>query len=256
MSEADGATIVAEPETTSEAWYPQEYSELVKNKGWDTPGKFLESYKNIESGYSQRVKLPTPESSAEEIRAFYQKTGCPENPDGYEIQAPEEVAGLRDEAMESILRQVAHEQGVPKQAFESLFNKYYGNLAEGVAKGREYGETKLREDLGEAYDEEVAIAQRFCAGCSDPFKQLLETTYVKRDGAIMQLGNIPEIVKEFISLGKKTLSDNLIKGEPPEPETDENWQPAYPESPSMYQFGDDEESKRARAWFKKRGIEA
>jgi len=240
---AQGETLLSEPSTTTEQWYGDEYKEVVAKKGWKAPTDALKSYVELEKTFSGRVKMPTPESSAEEIRQFYQKTGCPENPDGYEIQVPEEVAALRDEAAESELRKVAHEMDVSKQAFEAIVGKYYGQMANQMVQSRVQGETALKEEFGDKYDENVKIAQRFAGNCSEEFRELMEKT---------GMGNNPIIIKEFINLGKKTMSDSLIKGEQGS-SAEEAFVPSHQNSPDMYKHGEDEYSVKARAYFSARG---
>lgn len=247
MSELEATgegTLIApsEPATTS-AWYGEEFAETVEKKGWKEPTDVLKSYTELEKMASGRVKMPTPESSAEEIRAFYQRTGCPENPDGYEIQVPEEASMFRDEASEAELRAIAHEMGVSKQAFEAIAAKYYDNMVMGLQKSRESGEASLKEEFGDKYDENLSIAQRFAGNCSEEFRSLMETS---------GLGNNPVVIKEFINLGKKTMSDTLVKGETDNPD-EKGYVPRFKDSPGMYATGEDEESQKARAYFEARG---
>jgi hypothetical protein len=243
--EATGeATLIAsEPVTTEQSWFTDDYKDVVAQKGWKEPSDVLKSYTELEKTFSGRVKMPTPESSAEEIRAFYQKTGCPENPDGYEIPTVEGAEQFRNEAVEKELAGVAHEMGVSKQAFEAIVGKYYEQMATDMVKTREASETALKEELGDKYDEGLAVAQRFAGECSDEFRELMETT---------GLGNNPIIVKEFMNLGKKTLSDSLIRGEAGNAD-DKGYTPQYKSAPEMYATGEDEESVRARKWFEARG---
>jgi len=243
MAESETSLLNADnsEQVTQETWYGDQYGELVKTKGWDTPDKFLESYVNLEKGMGQRVKMPTPESSAEEIRAFYQKTGCPENPDGYEVQVPEGLPEThRNEDVENSLKQIAYEQGVSKQAFESIVKGYYEKMQADLAASAVAGEKQLKEEFADKYDENIAIAQRFCATCSDEFKELLETT---------GLGNHPIFVKEFYEKGKQTLNDTIIKGDGGTPPKDD-FVPANIKSPEMYATGEDDYSKKARQWFR------
>jgi len=248
MAEEPQGSLVTEgtqTETTPTAWYGEESKKIVETKGWKTPDDVIKGYTELEKTVGGRVKMPTPESSAEEIRAFYQKTGCPENPDGYEIIVPEEMAGMRDEGIESVIKQIAYDQGVSKQAFESIVRGYYEKVNADLIASREAGEKALKEELGDKYDTEVGIAQRFCKeACSQEFRDLLESS---------GLGNNPVFVKEFIGLGKKTMADTLIKGSAAGDADEDSYTPQYKTSPEMYASGEDEESKKARAWFEARG---
>ncbi len=246
MTEAQDTLLspeaTAQTETTS--WYSEENKEVVERCGWKEPNDVIKSFRNVEKMSSGMAKMPTPESSAEEIRAFYQKTGCPENPEGYEVSVPEGAESFRNEDIEGTLKQIAYEQGVSKQAFESIVKGYYEKMASDLQAGRDAGEKTLREEFGDKYDESLAVAQRFCETCSDEFKQLLEQT---------GLGNNPIFIKEFLAKGKQIMSDTLIKGDAVGEKGKDEYVPAYKDSPNMYAAGDDEDSKKARAYFEARG---
>lgn len=231
-------------QTTQETkWYSDAYKDVVAKKGWKTGDDALKSYTELEKSFGGRVKLPSPESSAEEIRAFYQKTGCPENPDGYELKdLPADIA--RNEDAEKAVRQIAYDFGVSKQAFESIVKGYYEKLATDMQKSREDGERALRQELGDKYDAELNIARSFCKTCSNEFKDLLEKT---------GLGNNPVFIKEFINKGKQTMGDTLIRGHQ-EGNKEESYIPQYKDSPEMYKSGEDDESKKARAFFEAKGF--
>lgn len=241
--QGDDTLISPQPETTPKAWYGDENKNLVETKGWASADDALKSYTELEKTFSGRVKMPTPESSAEEVRAFYQKTGCPENPEGYEIKdLPEGV--VRNEEMEKWARQRLYEGGASKQLGEGIIRGFYEQNAAFLAAGRQAGEKALKEELGDKYDAEIAIAQRLCKTCSEEFQHIMVQT---------GLGNNPIILKEFIALGKKTLSDTLIKGEAEGNKEEGGYVPTYKGSPEMYATGEDEESKKARAYFEARG---
>ncbi len=236
-------TPAVEAETTS-PWYGDEANkEVVERCGWKEPNDVIKGYRNIEKMSSGMAKMPTPESSAEEIRAFYQKTGCPENSEGYEIA---EVEGVpRQVEVEDALKQVAYEQGLSKQGFEAVVNAFYEKMGADMRASREAGETALKTDLKDKYDEEVAIAQRFCSNCSDEFQDLLVQS---------GLGNNPVFIKEFISLGKKTMSDTLVQGDGGGEPARDDYKPSSLNSPEMYASAEGEDGTKARAYFRAKGF--
>jgi len=251
MSETEAAggdtLLSSELATTSiESYVGADNMEWATSKGIksveDLP-KLIGSHRELEKMSSGRVKMPTPESSAEEIRAFYQKTGCPENPEGYEVPPVEGAEAFRNENIENSLKQIAHAEGVSKQAFEHIVKGYYDQLLADTQASREQGETALKQELGAGYDESMTIARRFCEECSDEFRELLDSS---------GLGNNPIFVKEFINLGKKTASSPIIKGDS-SGDTEKGYVPQYATSPEMYASGEDDESKQAREYFIARG---
>jgi hypothetical protein len=233
------------PEQGTQNWYPEEYKEVVSQKGWESSGDALKSYTELEKTLGGRVKMPSPESSAEEIRAFYQKTGCPENPDGYEVSGlPEDMPEfLRNEDAENAMKQIAYDQGVSKQAFESIVRGFYEKAHEDLLASKAQGEKSLKEQHGDKYDEVLAIANRFFDSCSEDF-----CTLVKATG----LANHPVFINEFSTKGKQTVSDTLIKGTATG-EEEKGYAPSHINSPGQYETGDDEDSKKARAYFRARG---
>ena len=246
MSELEATgegTLIAPTEPATTSWFGEENAETVTSKGWESPDDAIKSYRELEKTFSGRVKMPTPESSAEETRAFYAKTGCPENADGYEIKVPEEAQQWRDEGTEKALAGVAHEMGVSKQAFEAIVGKYYDQMATSAVKSREASEVALKEEFGDSYTEQLTVAQRFAQSRSPEFMELMETT---------GMGNNPVIIKEFIAMGKATMSDSLIKGQAGNSD-EAAYVPAYPDSPEMYQSGEGPESEKARAYFTAKG---
>jgi len=229
-------------ETPPAPWYSDDYKDVVTQRGWKEPNDVLKSYINLDSEFGKRVKIPTEESSDEERSAFYAKIGRPDNPDGYEIKdIPEGV--LRNEEMEAAMRQAAYDTGVPKVAFETIVKKYYDGLAAQVNQSRIEGENALKSEWKDKYDANLEIAKRFASEGGEEFFNFLATSGI---------GNNPVVIKAFFNYGTKILSDSLIKGEPGKPKEGE-YRPQYTDSPSMYANGDDEESKKARAWFEARG---
>jgi hypothetical protein len=242
--EATGEATLLAPEPATTSWHGEENADFIKAKGWENGDAAVKSYRELEKMSSGRVKMPTPESSAEEIRAFYAKTGCPENPEGYESPVVEGAEAFKNEGMEKDLAVIAHEMGVSKQGFEAIVGKYYEAMADQLRVGMETGQTQLKEEFGDKYDENIKIAQRLCGECSEEFQELMTTT---------GLGNNPVMIKEFLALGKKTLSDTLIKGNTTDGEKGNEYAPAYPNTPEMYASGEDDESVKARAYFVAKG---
>ncbi len=240
-NEAQGDLLtqeISQNEITSQ-WFGESNAEFVKQKGWDGGDAAINSYRELEKSASGKIKMCTPESSAKEIRAFYQKTGCPENPDGYELNVPEGDFP-QNENMEKALRQVAYDMGVPKQSFEAIVKSYYDQMSADMVASKESGERALREELKDGYDEGVEIANRYFDSCSEEFCALAKQ---------LGLSNNPIFIKEFIKKGKQTLSDTLVKGHQDGDKTEENYKPSNINSPEMYANGESEEDAKAREWF-------
>jgi hypothetical protein len=252
MAETTGDLLTA-TETAGDGseqtnWYPDEYKDLVTQRGWTEPAGVLKSYKELDSEMGGRIKMPTPESSAEEVSAFYAKIGRPENPDGYEIKdVPENVP--RDEMIESLMRKVAFDSGIPKAAFEAQVKNYFDAMSQSIAQAEAAGDAELQKTWGAAYKANSAIVQRACDELI-PDEKLHEefTDLIKRAG----LRNNPVFANVFLGIGTKILDDTLVKGEAGGEEK-KDYVPKNVNSPEMYANGDDDESKKARAYFRAKG---
>lgn len=228
--------------TQTENWYPEEYKDIVAQRGWSGSGDVLKSYVNLDKEMGGRLKMPTPESSAEEVSAFYAKIGRPENPDGYEIKdVPENVP--RDEGIEAVMRKVAFENGIPKAAFEAQVKSYLDAMSQSITQARVEGENALKGKWKDKYDTNLEIARRFAKEGGEEFFEYLEKSGI---------GNLPVVVEAFYLYGTKTLDDSLIRGDAAgEPKTD--YVPKHINSPEQYETGDDDDSKKARAYFRAKG---
>lgn len=244
--EAQETLLSTEATTTTEttSWFGEESKDVVERCGWKTADDAVKSYREMEIMSSGKVKMPTDKSTPEEVTAFNKQLGCPDSPDGYAIPTVDGAEAFKNEGVEKALADIAHKSGVPKEAFEGIVAGYYEQMVEQLRTGMEDGEAALKQEFGDKYDENIKIAQRLCADCSEEFQELMKTT---------GLGNNPVMIKEFLSLGRKTLSDSLIKGSQDSGEVDKDYVPQYATSPDMYKFGDSEESAKARAYFTARG---
>ena len=242
MSESQDGLLTEGNQTEATQWYADNYKEVVAQKGWKEPNDALKSYTELEKSMGSKVKIPTPESSAEEVSNFYAKIGRPENPDGYEVTGvPDNVQ--RDEGLEAVMRKEAFDNGIPKAAFEAVMKKYYDSMSQQIAQARQEGETALKTEWADKYDTNLEIAKRFAKEGGDEFMNFLADT---------GLGNHPVIIKAMFNYGSKTLDDTLIKGDSGGDSKDA-YKPQYADSPEMYANGDSDEAKKARAYFEAKG---
>ena len=246
--EAQPSLLEADKPAEITSWHSEENNEVVERAGWKGPDDVIQSWRNIEKMSSGMTKMPTPESSAEEISAFYAKMGRPENPDGYEItDVPENIP--RDEMMESLMRKVAFDRGIPKASFEAQIKSYYDALSQGMAQAQANGIATLEKDWGAAYKANTLIVQRACdelipdTELHEAFAKLINDTGLQDN---------PIFGKVFLGIGTRMLDDTLVKGDgTPEPKSD--YVPKFANSPEQYATGEDKESEQARAYFTARG---
>ena len=240
------------------SWHSAEHANLVQSKQWAGADDALKGYGELEKALGTRVKLPTEESTPDEVSSFYNKLGRPESPDAYKL--PELPEGKEyDKELISGMRSIAHEAGVTDNQFMKLVQRYLGiekqkaELTEGETnRVAQESDRMLKEKWGAEYPANIELAKRARDELIDDkdllgqFAEMVETKYPG-------LGNDPVFVQVFTSIGTKMLDDTFVKGTGQTGSKDADYKPAYVDSPEMYAAGDDEESKKARAWHRNKG---
>lgn len=253
MVETGSELLGAEAQTPN--WYPEEYKDVVSQKGWDAGG-FLKSYTELESAMGSRVKVPTEESTPEEKSAFYTKLGRPDTPDGYKLpELPEDKS--YDESLVGGMKTMAFEEGWTDKQWEKAVERYLAIEKQNAEKQdaeavRLHEETDriLREREGAGYDKYVEVSRRALRELVPGELGEKFTNLIKELG----LDNNLIFIDGFHEMGSKMLDDNLVKSEGQVKVEAGDYTPSHPNSPDMYKFGDDDESKKARAYFEKRGF--
>ena len=253
MAEPEAGSLLVETPVTTEAWYADDYKEIVTQQGWKSPNDPIRDYTELQKSASGKVKIPSEESSAEEISAFYAKIRGVENPEGYDMPVPELPEGMGyDDKFEKVIRGLAFEAGISKAQLKTLsdaYNKYqieqYNEYEAGFVRSVEEGKTVLQGEWKENYETNSAVAQRACTElCDDEFKALIKEN---------RLGNHPVFMKNFYNIGLKILDDTLIQGTKGGGEKQDAYKPAYPDSPEMYATDTSPEGEKARLWHTARG---
>lgn len=251
VDNVDNAAVAAgAPETK---WYTEDQAELVTQQGWKQPSDAVRDYNELNKSASGKVRVPTAESSAEEISAFYAKIRGVDKAEDYEMPKPELPEGMTyDDNFEKVIRGIAFEAGISKAQLKTLseaYNKYqieqYGAFEAELTQTYETGRQALQKEWKENYEVNSEVAKRACAElCDDEFRALLLET---------KLGNNPVFMKNFYNIGTKLLNDTLIRGTQGGGNEKDAYVPAYPNSPGMYANDTTPEGERARLWHTQRG---
>ena len=253
MTEETDTGLVDDTTTTDTAWHSEDNTELVTQQGWKSGDDVIRDYNELNKSASGKVKVPTDESSAEEISAFYAKIRGVDNAEGYDMPKPELPEGMNyDENFEKVIRGIAFEAGISKAQMKKLseaYNAYqieqFGTFEAELAQTHEEGRQVLQKEWKEDYEVNSEVAKRACTElCDDDFKALLKET---------KLGNHPVFMRNFFNIGKKILDDTLIKGTQAGGDEKDAYVPAYPDSPGMYANDTSPEGEKARLWHTKRG---
>ncbi len=224
---------------------------------FETVDSLAKGYIELERSMGGKVNLPGENATPEEKSAFYGKVGRPEDSKGYERPQLGEGEEYNEELMGS-LTQAAFDAGVSKQQFSALAEKYIEmQTAEKVAKQEaddtEYERHKdesdrvLHQVMGANYDKNIELSKRAYTEYASPeLRAILDTDKYS------SLKNEPEFINMWVKVAEKQMDDTLIKGDLPDP-PDDKYVPGHINSPEMYKNGEDEDSKKARAYFVKRG---
>lgn len=144
----------------------------IQNKGWDGPGKLLDSYRNLEKVLGadragNTVVLPKDGAPPEEMSAFYSKIGRPADPAGYKFQVPE--GG--DAEFSKLAQTKMHELGIPQKMGEGLaawWNEYASSTTtkslEQKTQAFQADDLALKQSWGQAFTQNLAQAQAFARG--------------------------------------------------------------------------------------------
>lgn len=246
-------TPIVEPVASN--WYPDEYKDVVSQKGWDASG-FLKSYTELEKALSVRVKIPTEESTPEEKSSFFTRLGRPDTSDGY--TRPELPEGKDyDKDLIGGMQTAAFEEGITQKQFSKLVERYLaiqGKKAEddevSDTQAVEEHDRVLKELWHVNYDANMEIARRglreLVAGdLGEKFQKLIKDKGLEYDSVLLQA---------FHEMGSKILDDTLITSDGAPPKLDDDYVPSSPNSPEMYRNAEDDEGKKARAYFEKKGF--
>ncbi len=213
-------------------------------------------YSELSTKMGTALQIPTSETTPDEVTAFYQKLGVPPTKDGYDLKMPELPEGLsHDEKFEMTMRGVAHEAHISQEAMKKLFEAYnayrvsaHGYQQEEGQKLIAEGDKALHEKWGVDYPKNFEIQERACVELIPD--EELRTKFGELITA-KGLRNNPVFAEVFLGIGMSMLDDTLTKGS--QVVNKDDYVPANPKSPEMYEHGDDDESKKARAHFRAKG---
>ncbi len=217
--EVNPEEVVEAPEVDDKGkkvWYDQLPSDMQSDPN-------IQKYKSLDQyvkGNRELVKMigkdklvaPTDKSSQEEIDAFYNKLGRPEEATAYSTPTEEsvpEAIRMADGAVDTF-KLKAHELGLTQAQYEGLFemqmeinkDRYEAELSKAEDLGKTT-ETALRKEYGATYDAKVETAQNVI---NKYFGK------EKMHPAFSVLANDKGFVKAMSAIGEG-LGEDTIKGE-------------------------------------------
>lgn len=165
----------AAPAATPVSWLPDADETLtgyVQNKGWDTPAKAVDSYRNLEKllgadKAGNAVIIPKEGADPKEWAAVYDRLGRPTGPDGYKADIPDSIP------KELVTQTFAkyHELGLTKAQGEALAKfeaqraiEAQTQQAQVKAQAFQQDDAAIKSEWGSAYTQNLAAAQAAARG--------------------------------------------------------------------------------------------
>ncbi len=185
-------------------------------------------------GIDGMVRIPGENASDEEYETFLQKIGVPKDPEGYQLALPTNLPdGLKaDPEMAAWFRDLAYETGLLPGQARTLYEKYnermielHGVQTQARKDAVQKADEALRNEWKGDYDKNLELARR----AQRTFGGNGFTTLLEKTG----LGNDPEMIKTFHTIGKKIGEDNLVKGDPTSPAGGDLLDEIYPSMKGM-----------------------
>ena len=147
-------------------------SGYIQNKGWDSPLKAVESYRNLEKllgadKAGNAVVIPKADADTKEWNAVFDRLGRPSEPAGYKVTLPE--GG--DQNFHNTSLSKMHELGLTKAQGENLMNWYNQTVSQQMqqmetqrVESFNAEEAQVRSEWGAAYTQNLASAQAAARG--------------------------------------------------------------------------------------------
>jgi hypothetical protein len=191
---------------------PQEFREAGWLKNVNDLPTLIKNYSNAQKMIgADKIPLPGPNATAEELRGVLSKIGLPEKLEDYKPEIPKEIQQYIDPKFMEGYSKFAHEAGIlPGQAAKVVEYLTKMNLEQEAARVEQIkgqiveNQKALKTEWGQAYDENIARARAAIKqfGGDDALKHARERGYT----------NDPAFVKLMAKAGE-ALGEDVIKGE-------------------------------------------
>lgn len=201
--------------------------EYVKSKNWQSEDDAVKSYRELETAHSKTksLKLPTKESTPEEVDTFYNQLGRPEKPDGYEFQlsdkVPENFPYEEDKA--TAFKTVAHKARLTGEQAQALHDWYVDTMAgqytgslnsakERIEGAHDVIVKQLGNPEGSQYKRGIELADRALRELDTPNdkgglrKELVEIGAITPDNKVMA----PKLVLALSKIGEALYSEDKV----------------------------------------------
>lgn len=163
----------------------------------DTMARMLHSAQKMVGNPKNFIKRLSENASDEERQAFFREIGAPEKPEEYGLpqglERPEDMPAMSEERVNQF-RQVFHKAGMTKDQADAVLSTLnelevnaWNEVSQRAEQRYEEAQRQLKEDWGQAYDEQLALAQQVADKKGDEFKQWMEANGLENDPMLIRL---------------------------------------------------------------------
>lgn len=187
-----------------------------------SPVDAIKVIQDLRTQNSQRIKVPGEGATEEDLAKYRKAIGVPDKPDGYEVTLPDGLQMTEaDQAVLSQIAPIAHETGVPKEAFNKFVGKYLElskqaeqQAIQTINQFGEQAEKQLKREWQGEYDRNVNLAGRLAETIGGAeFKAFLNETPIAGGG---MLGDHPVLVRFLATVARRTDEGDLMLTATPE----------------------------------------
>jgi hypothetical protein len=189
--------LIGSEDAVDTSWQSRYLSDDLREN--DTLGKFEDvgslgkSYLELQKMVGSRIKVPTDESSEDEVNDFYSKVGRPDSPDKYTINLPE--GADYDNELVGQFYEVAYKNGLSNKQAQSAIEFYNHinadmsiNHESQMQQSRVDSETSLKKEWGLAdYNKNLALSKKaFKRFADDDLKEFVDKTGMSNNVAMIK----------------------------------------------------------------------
>ena len=189
--------LIGSEDAVDTSWQSRYLSEDLREN--DTLGKFEDvgslgkSYLELQKMVGSRIKVPTDESSEDEVNDFYSKAGRPDSPDKYTINLPEGID--YDNELVGQFYEVAYKNGLSNKQAQSAIEFYNHinadmsiNQESQMQQSRVDSEASLKKEWGIGdYNKNLALSKKaFKRFADDDLKEFVDKTGMSNNVAMIR----------------------------------------------------------------------
>ena len=159
---------------------------------------------------SDKIPVPTNNSTEEQWNEIYTKLGRPESPDKYKLDIKSEAVPIDETAVKQFAEN-AHKLGLNNKQAQGILEFYKNNMEQSARQvqidmetAQADAEASLRKEWGRSFDENIKKAGALAKANMNP--EILDMQM--KDGT--RLGDHPEIIKGFANIANLLSEDKFI----------------------------------------------